>query len=153
MPSANHFFIEYGGIDYRHWDYIVDYTSWNNHDWYMYHNDASYNLNFLLEKAIIVFFIPLIEQIFFTGLILQSLLKKTNPSIAIYAASAFYTLFAFNITLGKFGLGLIASILFSLTGTLYASIIFHISCLVGWELLANAYPRLIIFFGFFLFIC
>ena len=113
-----------------------------------YKKDASYNLNFLLEKAIIVFFIPLIEQIFFTGLILQSLLKKTNPILAVYIVSLIYMLTGFNLTLGAFGVGIGTGLLYKLTGTLHASILFHISCAMGGELLLNAYPRLTVILGF-----
>lgn len=111
-------------------------------------SDVSYNFSLLIEKITFVFFIPLIEQIFFTGIILQSLLKKTNPVIAVYSASVIYTLVGFKLTLGAFGLGVIASILFKLTGTLYAAILFHISCGLGGELLKNIYPNIKGILGF-----
>ena len=110
--------------------------------------DISYNLSFLLEKIVIVFFIPIIEQVFFTGLVLQSLLKKAHPILAIYIVGLIYTLTGFDLTFGSFGLGIGAGLLFKLTGTLYASILFHISCVVGGELLVNVYPKLMLILGF-----
>ena len=110
--------------------------------------DVSYDLRLLLEKTATVLFIPLIEQIFFTGVVLQSLLKKINPFLAIYVVSIIYALIGFNLTLGAFGLAIGASLLFKITGTLYASIIFHMSCAVGGELLINIYPKLTVILGF-----
>ena len=111
-------------------------------------SDFSFNFKFLLEKIGIILFIPLIEQIFFTGFVLQCLLKKINPILAVYSLGLIYSLTGFNLTFGSFLLGIGASSLFILTGTLYAPILFHMSCAMGWELISNLYPRLIIVFGF-----
>ena len=110
--------------------------------------DVSYNWSSLLEKSTFLFFIPLVEQIFFTGIVFQSLLKKINPILAVYMSSLIYTLAGFKLTLGTFGLGFGASLLYKLTGTLYASILFHMSCALGWDLLENIYPRIRIILGF-----
>ena len=83
------------------------------------------------EYAGILLIIPFIEQVFFTGIIFQSLLKKINPILAIYAAGIIYSLAGFKLSLGAFGLGVVTSFLFKSTKTLYASIIFHASCAVG----------------------
>ena len=109
---------------------------------------VSYDLNFLKEIAVIVVLIPLIEQIFFTGFILQSLLKKINPILAIYTGGLIYTLAGFKLSLGTFGLGICTSLLYKISGTLYASILFHMSCVLGGVLLENVYPRIIIILGF-----
>ena len=109
---------------------------------------VSNNLSSLPEQLTTLIFIPLIEQIFFTGIILQSLLKKINAITAVYTSSLIYTLAGFKLTLGTFGLGICASSLYKLTGTLYASILFHISCALGGILLENIYPKIRIILGF-----
>ena len=109
---------------------------------------VSNNLSSLPEQLTTLIFIPLIEQIFFTGIILQSLLKKINAITAVYTSSLIYTLAGFKLTLGTFGLGIGASSLYKLTGTLYASILFHISCALGGILLENIYPKIRIILGF-----
>ncbi len=97
-----------------------------------------------------IFLVPLIEQIFFTGIVVQSLLRKYNPVIAIYATGLIYTLVDFKISLSTFGLGLIAGGLFKLTGTLYASLLFHVGCALVGVLLVEFYPSLITVLGFLL---
>ncbi len=97
-----------------------------------------------------IFLVPLIEQIFFTGIVVQSLLRKYNPVIAIYATGLIYTLVDFKISLATFGLGVIAGGLFKLTGTLYASLLFHVGCALAGVLLVEAYPSLITVLGFLL---
>ena len=109
---------------------------------------VSNSLSSLPEQLTTLIFIPLIEQIFFTGIILQSLLKKINAITAVYTSSLIYTLAGFKLTLGTFGLGICASSLYKLTGTLYASILFHISCALGGILLENIYPKIRIILGF-----
>lgn len=111
-------------------------------------SDFSFNFRFLLEKIGVILLIPFIEQIFFIGFILKSLIKKINPILAVYVLSLIYSLTGFNLTFGSFLLGITSSLLFILTGTLYAPILFHMSCAMGWELLTHIYPRLIIVFGF-----
>jgi membrane protease YdiL (CAAX protease family) len=111
------------------------------------HHDLN-SLSLLPEQLTTLVFIPLIEQIFFTGIILQSLLKKMNAITAVYTSSLIYTLAGFKLTLGTFGLGIGASSLYKLTGTLYASILFHISCALGGILLENIYPKIRIILGF-----
>ena len=109
---------------------------------------TSHDLSFLLGKAVIVILISLIEQIFFTGFILQSLLKKINSILAVYAGGLFYTLAGFKMSFGTFALGIFTSFLFKITGTLYAPILFHISCGFAGELLKNVYPKMTTILGF-----
>ena len=97
-----------------------------------------------------ILLVPLIEQIFFTGIVVQSLLRKYNPVIAIYGAGLIYTLVDFKLSLATFGLGLIAGGLFKLTGTLYAPLLFHVSCVLAGILLVEVYPSLITVLGFLL---
>ena len=102
----------------------------------------------ILEKIGLIIVVPFIEQIFFSGLALKSLLERINPIIAIYIISVIYTLIGLDLTLGTFALGIIASTLFKITGTLYSSIIFHMSCVVGGEIIFKIYPKLIVILGF-----
>ncbi len=102
-----------------------------------------YDTGVLTEKSVRIFLIPLIEQIFFTGFILQSLLKKYNPIIAIYTVGLVYTLAGLKLSLGAFVMGIGTSLLFKLTGTVFAPFIFHMSCVLGGVLVEYVYPRLI----------
>ena len=101
-----------------------------------------------MDKSILVILIPFIEQIFFTGFIFQSLQKLINPILAIYTGGIIYTLAGFKLSFGSFGLSLCTNLLFKLTGTLYASILFHISCALGSVLIENIYPGMIGVLGF-----
>ena len=85
---------------------------------------------------------PLLKQFFFTGLVFQSLSRKYNSVLAVYGAGVIFTLAHFKLNLGLFLLGLITAVLFQLTGTLYASILFHASCSLAGLLLLHVYPRL-----------
>ena len=100
------------------------------------------------EYAGILLIIPFIEQVFFTGIIFQSLLKKINPILAIYASGIIYSLAGFKLSLGAFGLGVVTSFLFKSTKTLYASIIFHASCATGGVIIKSVYPRVNTLLGF-----
>ena len=103
------------------------------------------NLSRLLATALLV---PLIEQVFFTGFVVQSLLRKYNPVLVIYGAGLIYMLAGFQLTLASFALGLITAGLFKFTGTLYASIVFHMGCALAGVLLVAVYPQLITVLGF-----
>ena len=112
--------------------------------------EVLHDFSSLIEKGAVVFFIPLIEQIFFTGIILKTLLRRINPVLAIYAAGLFYTLAGFKLSLGTFGLGVCTGLLFKLTGTLYSPVLFHMSCALAGIILEKVYPRLIFILGFLL---
>jgi len=101
-----------------------------------------------LSLAVKVVLFPLLTQFFFTGMIFQSLSRKYNPVLAIYGAGIIFTLGHFKLNLGLFLLGIISAFLFRLTGTLYASILFHTSCSIAGILLLYLYPRLTTLFGF-----
>ena len=96
-----------------------------------------------LGLAITALVFPLLAQFFFTGLIYQSLSKKVDPVLALFGSALIFTLGHFKLNLGLFSLGIITSFLYRLTGTLYASILFHMSCALAGILLLYAYPRLI----------
>ena len=125
-------------------DLCIDLTGISNHDLFNYQPNFNNSLdkNSIIEYLAIVLVIPLIEQIFFTGIIFQSLLKKISPILAIYASGILYSLAGFKLSLGAFGLGVTTSFLFKVTKTLYASIIFHASCAVAGIMIKFFYPRL-----------
>jgi len=101
-----------------------------------------------LSLAAQILLFPILTQIYFTGLIFQGLSKKYNPALAIYGAGIIFTLGHFKLNLGIFFLGIISAFLFRLTGTLYASILFHTSCSLAGILLLYIYPRLTTLLGF-----
>ncbi len=103
-----------------------------------------------VESLLPILLLPILEQSFFSGFISQSLLKRLNPILAIYLSAAIFTLAHFTLSLGTFFLGFIATGLYCLTGTLFAPLIFQISCHLADVLLTHAYPRLATFLGFLL---
>ncbi|MBT4374857.1 MAG: CPBP family intramembrane metalloprotease [Nitrospina sp.] len=131
-------------------DLCIDSTGMANHD--LFKNQPNLTIssekNSIIEYAGLVLVIPLIEQIFFTGIIYQSIHKKTSPILAIYASGIIYSLAGYKLSLGSFGLGFTTSFLFKTTKTIYASIIFHVSCAVGEIMIKTIYPRLNTFLGF-----
>ncbi len=96
-----------------------------------------------LELAARVLIFPLLTQFFFTGLIYSGLERKYSPLLAIYGAGILFTLGHFKLNLGLLILGIITAFLHRLTGTLYASILFHMGCALSGILLLYIYPRLI----------
>ena len=125
-------------------DLCIDSTGMANHGLFKNQPNSiiSSDQSSIIEYAGVVLVIPLIEQIFFTGIIFQSLHKRISPILAIYASGIIYSLAGFKLSLGAFGLGFITSFLFNVTKTLYASIIFHASCAVGGVIVKSVYPRL-----------
>ena len=111
-------------------------------------NSISYGFDFFLKQFLLILLIPLVEQIFFTGIVFQSLIKKLNPVIAVYITGLIYTIAGFKLSLGAFGLSAITSLLFLLTGSLHASLIFHACSALGNFILENIYPRIITILGF-----
>jgi membrane protease YdiL (CAAX protease family) len=111
-------------------------------------NNIAYSFIFFSKQFLLILIIPLVEQIFFTGIVFQSLIKKLNPVIAVYITGLIYTIAGFKISLGAFGLSVITSLLFLLTGSLHASLIFHTCSALGNFILENIYPRIITILGF-----
>ena len=112
--------------------------------------DISLDMSSIIIYASIILMVPLIEQVFFTGIIFQSLLKNINPVIAIYSSGVIYSLAGFKLSLGAFIIGVTTAILFKVTKTLYASIIFHSCCVVGGMIIKTIYPRLSTLISFIL---
>jgi len=125
-------------------DLSIDSSGMSDHD--LFKNQPNSNIlsdkSSIIECAGVVLVIPLIEQIFFTGIIFQSLLKKISPILAIYSSGIIYSLAGFKLSLGAFGLGVATSFLFNTTKSLYASIIFHASCAIAGVMVKSVYPRL-----------
>jgi membrane protease YdiL (CAAX protease family) len=108
----------------------------------------SYDVIFFSKQFLLIIFIPLVEQIFFTGIVFQSMIKKLNPVIAVYITGLIYTISGFKLSFGAFGISVITSLLFLLTGSLHASLIFHACSALGNFILENIYPRIITILGF-----
>ena len=128
----------------------IDLTGLADHDLFNNRPDSKsfIYMSSTAEYVGILLVIPFIEQVFFTGIIFQSLLKKINPILAIYASGVIYSIAEFKLSLGALGLGIATSILFRSTKTLYASIIFHASCAAGGVIIKNIYPRISTLLGF-----
>jgi membrane protease YdiL (CAAX protease family) len=92
--------------------------------------------------------IGLAEQLFFTGYLLQSLIRKCPPALAIYLSGLLFALVHLDLQLGIFLLGLVASSFYWLTGSLVAPLIFQIACHTAGWLLDHHYPRVYTLLGF-----
>jgi len=102
----------------------------------------------LMAVLITVLAAPAIEQTFFSGFVLQSLLKKFRPVTAIYLGALVFTLAHFNFQLSAFAIGLITASFFYITGSLYAPILFQAACHAGGLMIELYYPRLVTLLGF-----
>jgi len=97
---------------------------------------------------LIVTGIALAEQLFFTGYLLQALIRKIKPALAIYLSGLIFAMVHLDLQLGVFLLGLIASSFYWLTGSLVAPLIFQIACHTASWLLDQHYPRVYTLLGF-----
>jgi len=95
-----------------------------------------------------IIIVPLIEQVFFTGIIFQSITKKISPILAIYSSGVIYSFAKYKLNLGAFFLGSLTSFLFNQTKTIFAPTIFHASCAAGGLVIKHFYPRLKTLLGF-----
>ena len=93
-------------------------------------------------------FITLAEQGFLTGYVLQALIRKIKPVLAIYLGGLIFALVHFDLQLGMFLLGLTASSFYWLTGSLVAPLVFQISCHIAGWLLTHHYPKVFTLLGF-----
>lgn len=108
---------------------------------------AAEDINFAYMAASILL-LPILEQAFFSGFILQALLRKIKPIAAIYLGAIIFSAAHFNFQLGGFAVGLITAAFYYRTGTLYAGIIFQMLCGTGGVLIQYTYPRLITLLAF-----
>lgn len=92
--------------------------------------------------------VPILEQGFFNGLLLQPLIKKIKPVAAIYLGGLVFALAHFDFRLSTFFIGLTTAGFFYWTGTLYASLVFQILCHVTGTLVLQYYPRVVTLLGF-----
>ena len=95
-----------------------------------------------------VIFIALAEQVFLTGYVFQALIRKIKPVLAIYLGGLIFALVHFDLQLGMFLLGLIASSIYCFNGSLIAPLIFQISCHTAGWLLIHHYPKVYTLLGF-----
>lgn len=105
------------------------------------------------NSSFIVFIIPMIfitlaEQGFLTGYVLQALIRKIKPALAVYLGGLIFALVHFDIQLGMFLLGLITASFYWLTGSLVAPLIFQTACHTAGWLLAHHYPKVFTLLGF-----
>jgi membrane protease YdiL (CAAX protease family) len=94
------------------------------------------------------FFIVLAEQGLLTGYVLQSLIRKIKPVLAVYLGGLIFMLVHFDFQLGMFLLGLTASSFYWLTGSLVAPLIFQVACHTAGWMLAHHYPKVFTLLGF-----
>ena len=95
-----------------------------------------------------VILIALAEQGFLTGYVLHAVIRKTKPALAVYLGGLIFALVHFDLQLGMFLLGIVASSFYWLTGSLTAPLIFQIACHTAGWLLAHHYPRVYTLLGF-----
>ena len=93
-------------------------------------------------------FITFAEQGFLTGYVLQALIRKSKPVLAVYIGGLIFALVHFDLQLGLFLLGLTGSLFYWLTGSLIAPLIFQVACHSGGWLLAHHYPKVFTLLGF-----
>jgi membrane protease YdiL (CAAX protease family) len=94
------------------------------------------------------FLIALAEQGLLTGYVLQSLIRKIKPVLAVYLGGLIFMLVHFDFHLGLFLLGMTASSFYWLTGSLVAPLMFQIACNTAGWLLAHHYPKVFTLLGF-----
>lgn len=127
-------------------DGLIDMTGMNELE--LFRDQQEISVDFLKGGPDVVsllassLLIPFFKQIFFSGVLVQALLKKYKPVVAIYLAGILFTLAHFKLSLGTFLLGLIAAQFFYLTGTIIAPLLFHASCATAGILLRTHYTRL-----------
>jgi membrane protease YdiL (CAAX protease family) len=98
--------------------------------------------------AVSAIFIAVVEQGFLTGYVLHALIRKSKPMLAVYLGGLIFALVHFDLQLGIFLLGLIASSFYWLTGSLVAPLIFQIACYAAGWLLIHHYPKVFTLLGF-----
>jgi membrane protease YdiL (CAAX protease family) len=105
------------------------------------------NISFVVYFGIVTG-MALAEQLFFTGYLLQALIRKSKPALAVYLGGLIFALVHYDLQLGMFLIGLIASLFYLLTGSLIAPLIFQIACHTAGWLLAHHHPKVFTLLGF-----
>lgn len=91
---------------------------------------------------------PVMEQMFYSGFVVQPLLRKYNPYLTIYLAGILFTFLHLTFDLGTFAIGFITAYMYFLTGSILAPLTFQVCCHAAGAALAAFYPRLITLTGF-----
>lgn len=115
--------------------------------------EARFAQESLNDTSFIFFLIPSlffagVEQGFLTGYVFQALVRKLRPALAVYLGGLLFTLIHFDLQLGQFLLGLSATMLYWLTGSLVAPWILQVACHTAGWLLIHHYPALLTLLGF-----
>ncbi len=133
-------------------DLLIDATGMGQAELF---SGAEHRLSHELEgnSSFIAFIVPAIfitlaEQGFLTGYFLQALIRKSKPALAVYLGGLIFALVHFDLQLGMFLLGLIASSFYLLTGSLVAPLIFQIACHTAGWLLVHHHPKVFTLLGF-----
>ena len=103
---------------------------------------------FSLAQIIWTIIHTVLDQLFFFGIIAQSWLMKRNRFLVVYLIGLIFAVAHAKLTVGVFAIGLIGCLLFSMTGTLIASGIFQIACLLSRYILETTYSHLATLLGF-----
>jgi len=94
-------------------------------------------LDFLIEGLLS----PIASQLFITGYVLNTLIKRKNLA-AIPGNGIIYSLINFDFGVGYLGLGMISAGLVRIAGTLLPAIAFSIGCSIAKILILTTYPRI-----------
>jgi membrane protease YdiL (CAAX protease family) len=87
--------------------------------------------------------IPLVEQLFVTGYIVNNLLRKESTGRFMLSGGLIFSLLHFKLSLGNLVLGMVSAGLLRASGSLIAPILVHIGFVVAEILIVLCYPRLI----------
>ncbi|MZG30310.1 MAG: CPBP family intramembrane metalloprotease [Nitrospinae bacterium] len=97
----------------------------------------------LTSKLFPVIIVPFINQLFLTGLVIKNLLKTQNTGQAIISSGLLFCLFQFDFSLGNLFLGMVATGLLRLSGSVLAPVLIHAGFAIAEYLIVFHYPRLI----------
>ena len=96
-----------------------------------------------------IFFVPLIEQVFIMGWVVNNLLIKENIGRVIVSGGLIYSLLHFDLGIGSLFLGMITAGLLKYTGSIIPPILMHIGFAIAEIAIVFSYPRLISILVFF----
>jgi membrane protease YdiL (CAAX protease family) len=97
------------------------------------------DLVYLIKNLVFSF----IDQIVFLTVFVQPLIKRFNLIIAVYLSAILFVFLHLNLTLGYFGMGLVCSALFGLTGSILPAILFQLFSTLIALLLLNHFSELL----------
>jgi membrane protease YdiL (CAAX protease family) len=85
----------------------------------------------------------IIDQIVFLTVFVQPLIQRFNLILAVYLSAILFVFLHLKLTLGFFGMGLVCSALFGLTGSLLPAILFQLFSALIVLLLLNHFSELL----------